>query len=181
MSQPQSHTHDHPHGDSGHDRDQHQHDAQATFAKANAEHYDTEKAKKYDNNPFFQKFGKNLAETITKVYPFDKESTKVLDYACGTGLVSRELAPHVKSILGVDISPAAVEIFNARAVEKGFEPDTLRAIHKLLKGDEGELQNEKFDVILCTMAYHHFPDILESTKILTSHLKPTGTLIIVDN
>lgn len=31
------------------------------------------------------------------------------------------------------------------------------------------------------MAYHHFPDILESTRILASHLKPTGTLIIVDN
>lgn len=88
MSQPQSHTHDHPHGDSGHDHDQHQHDAQATFAKANAEHYNTEKAKKYDNNPFFQRFGKNLAETITKVYPFDKDSTKVLDYACGTGTLS---------------------------------------------------------------------------------------------
>lgn len=88
MSQPHSHVHDHAHCNHEHPHHHSDQDTQAIFAKANAEHYDTVWAKKCDDNPFFQSFGKNLAEAITKVYPFDKERTKVLDYACGTGTFS---------------------------------------------------------------------------------------------
>lgn len=52
------------------------------------------------------------AGVMRDVYEFDDESTDVLDFACGPGLVSQALAADTRSILGVDSSEAMVELFN---------------------------------------------------------------------
>jgi predicted TPR repeat methyltransferase len=43
----------------------------------------------------------------------------VLDFACGTGIVSRGLVPHCKKLVGVDISQGMVDEFNKNAAEHG--------------------------------------------------------------
>lgn len=71
-----------------------------------------------------------MCRAILQAYPFDKEATVVLDYACGTGkqsvqdlllvatkapspgIVARSLAPHCKTLIGVDISQGMVDEFN---------------------------------------------------------------------
>lgn len=64
------------------------------------------------------------------------------------GLVSGNLAPYVKSVLGVDISQGVVDLFNKRFVDKDVDQERFRAIRVELKGEDGELGNEKFDVII---------------------------------
>lgn len=64
------------------------------------------------------------------------------------GLVSGNLAPYVKSILGVDISQGVVDLFNKRFADRGADQERFRAIRAELKGEDGELANEKFDVII---------------------------------
>ena len=64
------------------------------------------------------------------------------------GLVSGNLAPYVKSILGVDISQGVVDLFNKRFVDKDADQKRFRAIRAELKGEEGELDNERFHVII---------------------------------
>jgi hypothetical protein len=61
------------------------------------------------------------------------------------GLVSGNLAPYVKSILGVDISQGVVDLFNKRFAGN---QERFRAIRAELKGEDGELDNEKFHVII---------------------------------
>jgi len=104
-----------------------------------------------------------------------------MEYACGTGLVSGNLAPYAKSILGVDISQGVVDLFNKRFADKNVDQERFRAIRAELKGEDGELDNEKFDVIICTSAYHHFEDVSQVTRLLVHFLKSSGALIVIDH
>lgn len=169
------HNHVHEHGDPRHP-ESHHHD----FAQSNR-HYFDETAKDFDSIPHAISRGERCAEAIRKEYAFDKDITTVMEYACGTGLVSGNLAPYVKSILGVDISQGVVDLFNKRFADKDADQERFRAIRAELKGEDGELDNEKFHVIICTAAYHHFEDVSQVTRLLAHFLKPSGALIVIDN
>ena len=57
------------------------------------------------------------------------------------GQISRALAPYVAQLVGVDISPRMVEVYNARASTQGLEPNEMRAVSSLT-----ELQQQRFDL-----------------------------------
>ena len=44
----------------------------------------------------------------------------VLDYGCGTGLVSLFLLSHVRSVTGADSSPGMLQVLNKQIVEGGI-------------------------------------------------------------
>lgn len=114
-------------------------------------------------------------------------------------MISRELSPYVKQVVGIDVSQGMVDQFNARVSYQGIPSEEMQAICYDLKGDESELSGKKFDVIVvsvmhrqfqvvilcqlvlqCSMAYHHFPDLDATTRMLAFFLKAGGTLVIVD-
>jgi len=171
----QHNVHLHEHSDPGHPESHHHGVAQAN------RHYFDKTAKDFDSIPHAISRGERCAEAIRKEYVFDKDVTNVMEYACGTGLVSGNLAPYVKSILGVDISQGVVDLFNKRFADKDADQKRFRAIRVELKGDDGELENEKFHVIICTSAYHHFEDVYQVTRLLAHFLVPSGALIVIDN
>ncbi|TFK45624.1 S-adenosyl-L-methionine-dependent methyltransferase [Heliocybe sulcata] len=160
------HAHDHSHG--GKD-----------LADFNRDYFD-ENADKYDEMPGAIELTTKVANAMLKKFKFDEDSTVVMDYACGTGLISRILAPHSKKIVGVDISQGMVNRYNLRVSNQGIPPEEMQAVRLELKGEEGELDGTKFDVIVCSMAYHHFPDIDDTTRILVNFLKPGGRLMVAD-
>ncbi|KAF9533650.1 hexaprenyldihydroxybenzoate methyltransferase [Crepidotus variabilis] len=121
-----------------------------------------------------------VSTTFKKQYEFDETKTTVLDFACGNGSISRELAGDSKSIVGVDISQTLVDSYNKRVSDQGISPDKMRAVCVELKGEEGELDGLKFDVVVCSAAYHHFENVANMTKILTFFLKPGGVLLVLD-
>ncbi|KDQ59749.1 hypothetical protein JAAARDRAFT_33321 [Jaapia argillacea MUCL 33604] len=150
-----------------------------SYAERNKEYFDT-KAAVYDDLPGTQALLQSLSAAMRKVYNFDENTTTLLDFACGTGLLSRNLAAHTKSIVGADISQGMVDQYNLRVSNQGIAPEEMKAIRVELKGQEGELDGAKFDVVACSMAYHHFESIESITKILTFFLKPGGVLLVGD-
>ena len=65
------------------------------------------------------------------------------------GMISEQLIPHVKKIVGVDISQGSVDRYNTLATEKlGLTPETMKAVSVELKGEPGELEGTKFDVVV---------------------------------
>ncbi|KAL1947203.1 hypothetical protein VTO73DRAFT_14164 [Trametes versicolor] len=168
MSQ-HTHTHAHAHAHAGDD-----------VTEANRAYFDEHAHKVEEEHPEARQVGLNSVNAMRTAYPtlFDAEHTEVLDFACGTGLVSQALRPHVKSIIGVDISPASVEIYNKQAANHGFS--NMHAVCAELAGEPGELNEAQFDLVACCAAYHHFPSIDATTRVLTSLLKPGGTLLVVD-
>jgi len=149
------------------------------YAAANKAHFNTI-AHEYDEIPHAAEGARRSAEAMRKAYVFTQEATTVMDYACGTGLVSRELVPYCKRIVGVDISQGMVDQFNNRVYNQGIPPEEMQAVCAELKGIPGELGDEKFDVVLCSAAYHHFTSIDEVTLMLAYFLKPGGVLLVVD-
>jgi len=171
-----SHSHSHSHDQVEHSHSHsHGHDS---IAEANKAYFNKE-ASKYDA-PLNIDFADRMAPRILSSYPFDENSTTVLDYACGTGLTSQRLAASTKTIVGVDISQGMIDQYNLRVSNQGIDPEEMQAFCVELKGVDGELNGRKFDVAICTMAYHHFADINEVTRILVHFLAPGGKLIVVD-
>lgn len=83
-------------------------------------------------------------------------------------------------MVGVDISPKMVEIYNRKAADQGLSPDDMRAEVISLDGKMSGLENHSFSIVVCGMAYHHIPSILDVTKSLAHFLKPAGVLVVVD-
>ena len=115
------------------------------------------------------------------------------------GMLSQALCPYVKSIVGVDISPASVEQYNIQAANQGLTPEEMKAVCIELKGEPGELGDARFDLVIvsartpydsirltpppssqCCASYHHFPSIEETTRVLAHFLKPGGSLLVTD-
>ncbi|KAG2736599.1 hypothetical protein G9P44_000689 [Scheffersomyces stipitis] len=116
---------------------------------------------------------------------------KLLDFACGTGLVTMKLPPYLAEkgktteIVGIDINPKLLSIFNDKAEKHISEEVSIKSyIYDIL---DPELQLElsakfggKFDAIICTISYHHIDSYREVTKKLAEFLAPGGWLFIVD-
>ncbi|KAL0947661.1 hypothetical protein HGRIS_013749 [Hohenbuehelia grisea] len=142
------------------------------------EAYFNEIGDKLNDFPFAYEYGQYNAEAMRAVYPFDAASTEVMDFACGTGLISKNLLEHCKSIVGVDISQSMVDEYNKLADK--IAPNKMHAARLALTGAEGELEGRKFDVIVCAMSYHHLPSTVDTTRVLAHFLKPGGALVVVD-
>ncbi|CAE6444247.1 unnamed protein product [Rhizoctonia solani] len=195
MSGASHHTHTHTHEGGGaehhhshsHDPAVHSHHTPGGIKEANRQHFDSQAhhhSDGYEASPARQLASKKAVAAILEAVPFDEDKTVVMDYACGTGLVSQGLAPHTKTLIGVDISSKSVEYYNERVANQGIPSDEMRAIcTELVERGTGDdpFGGIEFDVIVCTQAYHHFEDINSVTKTLASYLKPgTGVLVVVD-
>lgn len=114
-----------------------------------------------------------------------KPGIKLLDFACGTGMVTELFAPYIKGgeLIGMDISSVWLERFNERA--KQFNDPIMKSfIYDILDDSKQEelkknFENQ-FDVIICTIAYHHIHNYEQVTKKLATFLKNKGWLFIVD-
>ncbi|KAA1477665.1 S-adenosyl-L-methionine-dependent methyltransferase [Dentipellis sp. KUC8613] len=150
-----------------------------TLTDANKQHF-SDIAETYGALPSAQKLARHLAGAVRALYALDKSATAVLDFGCGPGLVSSELAGDVKTIVGVDISDGMVEQYDKRAQKLGIPREQMHAVCLELKGEPGELDGATFDLVVCSMAYHHIDDIAATTRTLAGFLKPRGHLIICD-
>ncbi|GAO47933.1 S-adenosyl-L-methionine-dependent methyltransferase [Saitoella complicata NRRL Y-17804] len=163
----------------------------ADLTQKNADYYDKE-ATTYALDPSKLHLARLISTTIltSPSIPsptFTESSTRILDFACGVGLLSQCLTPHAKEIVGVDTSARSIEVYNRRVWEQGLEASDMRGVcaDLLSLGDEGEKPEQgvgkgSFDVVVCSMSYHHFHSISHATQVLTSYLKPSGYLIVAD-
>jgi len=122
----------------------------------------------WDEKPRRVELGKSVSEYVKK----DIADKTVLDFGCGTGLVSLNFCGLAKDILGVDLSDKMVEIYNQKAKK-------LKCNAKAIKEDVNNV-NSKFDVIVASMVFHHVENIEEMLKILSEKLNVNGKLFIAD-
>ena len=111
-----------------------------------------------------------LAKAVAKYAQKDCYEKSVLDFGCGTGLVSLEL--DAKEILGVDLSCEMVKKFNQKAQMLGKKAKAIC--------EDVNNMNKKFDIIVSSMVFHHIKDIQEMLKILSEKLNKNGKLFIAD-
>lgn len=97
---------------------------------------------------------------------------RVLDVACGTGVVTREAADRAGPtgrVTGLDINEGML------AVAKRVRPEI-----DWLRGDAAELpfEDESFDVVTCQFSLMYFPDRPAALKEMMRVLEPDGRLAL---
>ncbi|KAI9786716.1 MAG: hypothetical protein M1816_007857 [Peltula sp. TS41687] len=117
-------------------------------------------------------------------------SVRVLDYACGPGMVSRAFIPYATELLGVDLSAAMADAYNAWAQKHSLYPTKMRAICGDLTNDDEsgptdallmEAEYFNFDLAAVGLGFHHFADPALAAKRLVERLKPgKGVLLIIE-
>jgi SAM-dependent methyltransferase len=99
--------------------------------------------------------------------------TTLVDLGCGTGLLAAAAASEARRVVGVDVSPAMLEVARSRSdavdwVEAGF----LTYEHE---GDPPQLVHSR-------NALHHLPDFWKGLALARIHdlLAPGGVLVLRD-
>jgi len=107
-------------------------------------------------------------------YVRSKAPVSLLDLGCGNGWMMNKLFPHCSSITGVDVNLKELE--QAESIFK----DKERV--RLMYGDVFSVDlSEHYDVILIYAAIQYFPDLHLLMNRLSTFLKPTGSIHILDS
>jgi cyclopropane fatty-acyl-phospholipid synthase-like methyltransferase/uncharacterized membrane protein len=96
---------------------------------------------------------------------------KILDVACGTGIIDDYLLSHSALVDGIDLSPEMIK----RAKEKFIG----RAGIRFFCGDFITFKLEKYDAIIVFNAYPHFIDRVDFASKAAECLKDGGRLYII--
>lgn len=100
---------------------------------------------------------------------------EVMEFGCGTGLISFNLRNKIANFLLLDSSDAMInEVKQKITNEQAINMETYCGELETLNTEK------KFDVIYTSMTCHHIKDIQSTLNLLTSFLKKNGKLVIVD-
>ncbi len=99
----------------------------------------------------------------------------LLDFGCGTGLVTLRLFPHVRSITGADSSRGMLDALDAKLAARGIT--TVRTVltdHRALELTGG------YHCVISSMTLHHVEDVPAFLTRMHALLRPGGRLAIAD-
>jgi len=115
-----------------------------------------------------------VARAIAARVPLSKDMT-LLDFGCGTGLVSLELAPQVGSITGADTSPGMLMTLAEKAQAQGL---SLRLIPLEAAGPTD--LGGPYHLIVSGMTLHHVADVPALLGRFIQQLHPGGRVALAD-
>jgi ubiquinone/menaquinone biosynthesis C-methylase UbiE len=119
--------------------------------------------------------GPSLGRLVEQVAPRGDEL--VLDVATGTGHNALSFAPHVRAVVGVDLtSPMLLE---AQGLSRQRGVENVR----FCQGDSERLPfaSHSFAIVTCRVAPHHFPEVAQAIREMARVCQPGGCVAIVDN
>jgi 2-polyprenyl-3-methyl-5-hydroxy-6-metoxy-1,4-benzoquinol methylase len=100
----------------------------------------------------------------------------VLDFGCGTGLLTLALQPFVRSITGVDSSQGMLDVFKTKIKEQNLTNVEAEYIDL----DKGDILRGSYHLIVSSMTLHHIKNISPLLKQFYSMLLPSGRVGVAD-
>jgi 2-polyprenyl-3-methyl-5-hydroxy-6-metoxy-1,4-benzoquinol methylase len=145
-----------------------------TLTKMNkSEKFWDKSASKFDQKG--KKDEQTYNEIIDRTKKYLKTSDTVLDFGCGTGLVSNEIAGNVKFIQAIDISSKMIEIAKNKADNRKIQ--NVGYSHSTIFDER--YKSGSFDVILAFYILHLLNDNQNAVQRINDLLKPGGLIISV--
>jgi ubiquinone/menaquinone biosynthesis C-methylase UbiE len=128
-------------------------------------------AEKYDTGNK-GKHARSLYESV--INKLDELSfNNLLDVGCGTGnLLSLINTRYDVQIAGVDLTP---KMLNIARIKLGDDADL-----KVADSEDLPFEDNKFDMVICTDSFHHYPHPENVLKEIRRVLEPDGMIIIAD-
>lgn len=96
----------------------------------------------------------------------------VLEFGCGTGLISFNLYQFVNKIIGYDTSDKMLDIFDRKTNEL--------ITFNVYSSTNLSVYMNQIDCLISSMVFHHIPDIRSQLIELSNVLTTKGELFIVD-
>jgi ubiquinone/menaquinone biosynthesis C-methylase UbiE len=102
---------------------------------------------------------------------------RLLDVACGPGLVVCAFAPQVREATGIDVTPAMLDRARKLASEKGLTNVVWRL------GDVGSLPypEASFTIVTTRFSVHHFLDPAAVLREMVRVCAPGGRIVVIDD
>jgi len=102
---------------------------------------------------------------------------RLLDVACGPGLVVCAFAPYVREATGIDVTPAMLERARKLATDKGVMNVAWQ------RGDVSALPYEdaSFTIVTTRFSFHHFLDPAAVLREMVRVCAPGGQIVVVDD
>jgi ubiquinone/menaquinone biosynthesis C-methylase UbiE len=132
-------------------------------------------SKQWDADLSRVKLADGVAGAIIREVSLSKDMN-VLDFGCGTGLVTLRLQPLVGAITGADSSPGMLAVLEEKIRAQGIT--NIRTV--LADFEKGDRIGEKFHLIVCSMTLHHVPDTAALFRLWHEMLLPGGYLCLAD-
>lgn len=132
-------------------------------------------AMQWDEEPRRVKLAGDIASAIQEHIHLSPE-WDALDIGCGTGLVTLQLAPALRSMTGGDSSSGMLDRLNAKIRLSG-----VSNVHtELCELSNGELPAGKYHLITSAMTLHHIEKIEPLLLALKKMLHPDGWIALAD-
>jgi ubiquinone/menaquinone biosynthesis C-methylase UbiE len=101
---------------------------------------------------------------------------KLLDVACGPGIVSCFFAPNVNQVTGLDMVPAMIERARRLQSERGLQ----NIDWKLGECTSLPFPDAAFDCVVTRFSFHHFLEPLIALREMKRVCKPGGRVVAAD-
>ena len=142
----------------------------------NIERRDFDKeATTWDEVPARGKLANDIAAAISDEILLTSDMD-VLDFGCGTGLLTLKLQPVVHSITGVDSSRGMLDVLKAK-IDRQNLPNIKT---QYLDTEKGDILKGTYHLIVSGMTLHHVKEIRPLLDQFYRILTPSGYLCIAD-
>jgi 2-polyprenyl-3-methyl-5-hydroxy-6-metoxy-1,4-benzoquinol methylase len=134
-----------------------------------------QEAVNWDRVPGRVKVAQDIAQSMIREITLTPDMD-VLDFGCGTGLLTVALQPFVRSITGVDSSQGMLDVFKTKIKEQNLS--NVKA--EYIDLDKSDVLMGSYNLIVSSMTLHHIRNITPLLKQFYSILLPSGQLSIAD-
>ena len=118
-------------------------------------------------------------EALTRIVVAARPTSvdRLLDVACGPGLVVCAFASHVRKATGIDVTPAMLERARKLAADKGLTNVAWQ------HGDVYSLpyDDASFTIVTTRFSFHHFLDPAAVLQEMVRVCAPGGRIVVVDD
>jgi ubiquinone/menaquinone biosynthesis C-methylase UbiE len=121
------------------------------------------------------KVANDIAGAMRKAVTFSP-AMDVLDFGCGTGLITLQLHPYVRSITGIDSAQGMLDVLQHKVAVQH-----LSNVHvQYADIEKGDTVQGKYHCIVTSLTLHHIAHIDRVLKIFYNILHPSGCLCIAE-
>ncbi|MBG0759300.1 SAM-dependent methyltransferase [Vibrio cidicii] len=131
-----------------------------------------EVAKEWESNPATEEFAKSVFNQLLD--RVDLQGARVLDFGCGTGLLTQKMSPLVKDIVALDASEEMIE-----ELDKKQLPNVEPVVDSLTRGlvAQHPAFRGQFDLVVASSVCAFVDDLAGVLDIAHSLLNPGGCFI----